>query len=178
MAAGDLYAACVALLAVAEDAAASTPGGPIGRVFVSPGPPAWDCPPQLTVHAGGPVIGDTLPLSPNLQPFHRVGGPAAFVNLVALTITVIRCVPAMGEGLSFPAPAEIEAAAVETLADVWAIWNYIINRKRQGALFADDKGNPRSRELVLDPAVPLNIQGGAAGWQIQVRVELPGYDVP
>lgn len=176
MAADALFEACVELLAVAAEAVATSPGGPIARQFVSPGPPAWDCPPQLTVHAGGPVLGDTLPLSPNLQPFHRVSGPSGMVNLVALTITVIRCVPGMN-GNSFPTPDAMNDAAAATLADVWAIWNYVVNRKRDGLLYPDDQGNAKSRELVLDPAVPLNQQGGAGGWQIQIRVELPGYVV-
>ena len=63
------------------------------------------------------------------------------------------------------------AAARETCADLWAIWNHIATRKRSGDLFPPQ----RTRELWLDPAIAVNQQGGACGWAIQVRVRLDGY---
>lgn len=173
MAASDLYDLCDEYLSACAAAVATTPGGAIDRAFVSPGPPAWDCCPQLSVHAGGPAEGDTAPLSPPLQPGHRP--KVGIVNVVAMTATVLRCVPTVDEGGRFPSPLAIDAAAQETIADVWAIWNHLLTAKRSGALFPGIDGDPDQREMFLDPAVALNSAGGCAGWQIQIRVQLWGY---
>lgn len=167
-AATDLYDLCGEYLQACIDALAGAPGGPIDRAFVSPGPPAWDCPEQLTVHAGGPVIGDTMPLSPPLQTGHRIEETGT-LNLVTMTATVLRCSPSVS-GRGMPSPVELDAAAQNTLGDVWAIWNFLVSRKRSEALWG-----PKTRELILDPAVVLNPAGGTAGWQLQIRVHLGGY---
>lgn len=172
MAAADLYAAAAELLAASGAALAASPGGAIARAFVSPGPPAWDCCPQLTVHAGGAVAADTAMLQPPLQPGHRID-QGILVNLVPLTITVLRCTPIIeGEGqkMRLPEPADLDAAAAMTIGDLWAIWNWLAARKRDETLFPPD-----SRELFFDPAVALNTAGGCSGWEIQVRVTLGGY---
>src|SRR5665811_316733 len=96
-AATDLFDLAKEYLQACEAAVATTPGGPIARSFVSPGLPAWDCCPQLSVHVGGPVIGDTMPLAPPLQPGHRFEDTGT-VNLVALTATVLRCSPTFTAG--------------------------------------------------------------------------------
>lgn len=175
MAANDLYLLCREYLDACEAAVALSPGGAIGRAFVSPGPPAWDCCPQLTVHAGGPAEGDTAPLSPPLQAGHRP--EVGIVNLIAMTATVIRCVPGLQDGSDLlPSPEDIEAAAVATLGDVWTIWNHLLTLKRDGSIFAGPyDGDPHQREMFLDPAVALNTAGGCAGWQLQIRVQLGGY---
>src|SRR6266705_1969139 len=89
----DLFDICSEWLAACEAAVAPTEGGPIPRSFVSPGPPAWDCCPQLTVH-GGYAIADTLPLIPVLGPGHRSTDQGGVV-LVPLVATVLRCVPTL-----------------------------------------------------------------------------------
>lgn len=176
MAATDLFDLCKEYLDACSEAVTQAPGGPIDRAYVSPGPPSWDCCPQLTVHAGGPAEGDTAPLSPPLQAGHR---PAVgIVNLVTMTATVLRCVPTLEEGDGFirwPDPAAIEAAASDTCADVWTIWNHLLTKKRAGTIFVGTDGDPDQREMFLDPAVALNASGGCAGWQLQIRVQLGGY---
>jgi hypothetical protein len=170
MAAGDLYALCREFLQASADALLDAPAGPIDRAFVSPGPPAWDCCPQLTVHAGGPAPADTEPLAPPLQPGHRIQD-GVLLNLVTMTATVIRCTPTVPEGSTgFPDAADLDASAEELLGDVWAIWNHIATLKRAGSLWG-----PKTREVFFDPAVALNAAGGCAGWQMQVRVQLDGY---
>jgi hypothetical protein len=170
MAAADLYGLCREFLIACEEAVALAPGGPIDRSFVSPGPPAWDCCPQLTVHAGGPVVSDTAPLRPPLQIAHRIQGHVE-LNLVTLTATVIRCVPGLPENsLDAPDADALDASSETTLGDVWSIWNHIATRKRDLSLWG-----PKEREVVLDPAVALNAAGNCAGWQVQVRVQLDGY---
>lgn len=172
MAASDLYDTCLTLLQACYEALELTPAGAPDRTFVSPGVPAWDCCPQLTVHAGGPAQGDTAPLQPPLQPGHRVGD-GMVVNLVAMTATIIRCAPTVetqGQVAVFPSALELDAAAQIMLSDCWAIWNYLKTRKREDLLFP-----PKTREMFFDPAVSLGASGGCVGWEMQFRVQLGGY---
>lgn len=169
----DLYAAAAELLKASEDAVLHyAPGGAIDRAYVSPGPPAWDTAPQLTVHAGGPAQADTAPMAPPLQPAHRVTQQGS-VNLVTFTITVLRCaatMPERGGVASFPTVPALNADAYATLGDLWAIWNHLATLKRAEALYP-----PKRREMFFDPAVAVNTSGGIAGWQLQIRVELDGF---
>lgn len=169
--AGDLYLLCREYLEAVSESLSLAPGGPTAVGYVSPGPPAWDCCDQLTVHAGGPAEADTQPLGPPLQVGFRIVDPGR-VTLVALTATVLRCVPTITPQGTPPA-AKLEAAAAVTLGDVWAIWNHLASRLRARTLFARPDGEPR--EFVFDPAIALNTSGGCAGWQVPVRVELDGY---
>lgn len=166
----DLYLLCEELLDAAASAVALARGGAIDRTFVSAGSPAFDCINQLTVHAGGPVIGDTLPLQPPLQPMHRIE-MGMQVNLVQMTVTVIRCAAAVsGQSNVLPSKLALGHVAAITMADVWAIWNWISTHKRAQTLFG-----PSRREVALDPAYAIQTQGGAAGWQVPVRVQLDGF---
>ncbi|MFL5309680.1 MAG: hypothetical protein ACJ79H_04410 [Myxococcales bacterium] len=170
----DLYALCREWLDVCELAVASTPGGAIARSFVSPGMPAWDCPPQLTVHAGGPAEADTLPLQPPLAPGMRPS-TAGSVHIINMTATVLRCSPTVkqaGKSFKLPSPAALEATARECDADVWALWAWTRRAYQAGFLFPSED---RRRELFFDPAVPVRTAGGASGWEIQIRVALGGY---
>lgn len=165
----DLYALADEYLDACVIALADTPDGPPDRVFVSPGVPSWDCPEQLTVHIGAPVVADTFPLQPSLSPAHRVTVQGE-VDVIVVTATILRCVPTVDDYGNLPSPATIDAAAQQTCADLWAIWNHIKKGKRDGTLFA-----PKEREFRLDPAVSLPQGGGAAGWQIPIVVQLDGY---
>ncbi len=171
MAQGDLFALASELLSASEGIVAGTPGGAIDRAFVSPGLPALDCCPQLTVHAGGPAEADTSPITTPLDPGHRTAN-FELLNLIQLTITVVRCAPMPETGL--PSAAMLSAVSAETYADLWALWCELRDLHRAGTLFTAPAG-PGSRELFFDPAFPLNPQGGCAGWQIPLRVELGGY---
>lgn len=154
--------ACVAALA-------TTVGGVPDCVYLSEGPPPWDVIPSLVVHCGGPALGDTGPLQPMLAPGHRIQTTGE-VNLVTLTATVLRCATQIDDEGNLPTAEEHLAVATQTSSDLWAIWNTVKSMKRSETLFA-----PRSREFFFDPAVAVNQQGGAAGWQITVRTELDGY---
>lgn len=172
MAAADLFAMAVELLEATE-AALTELGSPISRAFVSPALPALDCCPQLTVHVGGAGEGDTSPLQPPLQPGHRIP-TTGNVNLVQLTITVVRCTPGPDNAGNPPPAADIEASAQESLNDLWAIWNHLRTAHRDGSLF-DAPAGPGGREFFFDPAFPINIAGNCCGWQIPFRVSLGGY---
>lgn len=172
MAARDLFDLAVEWKELCVEAVATTVGGSIEHAFVSPGPPATDCLPQLAVYAGTPVMrADTSPLSPPL-----VGGNrdvlSGSVNLVNLTCVVVRCAPTIEEAGEIPAVADIEAAAQQVTEDVWAIWNFTRQRHKDGALFPSVGGR---REMFLDPAFPIPPGTQEVGWQIPVRVSLYGY---
>ena len=171
---GDLYALANEFLAACVAAVATAPGGPIARAYVSPGPPAWDCE-QITVHVGGAAYADTRPLQPPLQPMFRVADTGN-VNLIALTLTILRCVPVVtgdGSNLTWPSPLSMDDTAVDIIGDLWAVWNYVRKQYADGNLFHEPDG--RKREFIFDPALPLITQGGFGGWQLQVRVRLDGY---
>lgn len=168
MAARDLFTAANEYLVACHEALATTQEGAPTRYFISPGPPAWDCPDQLTVHVGGPSVADTLPQGV-LDPGHRATVTGQ-VNLVVLTATILRCAPTVDDDGNFPTPQQLDAASTVLLDDLWAIWNYVRSAKTNDALFP-----PRERELIQDPAIALAPQGGIAGWQITVRVQLGGY---
>lgn len=172
----DLYLLAEELLTNAAAALQDAPAGPIDAraTAVWPGLPSYDCLPALYVHVGGASVGDTYPLQPPLQPMQRIRY-GDMVELVQLTITVLRCVPVIegtGQTLLLPLPADINAAAQEVLGDLWAIWNYLKNAYRAGTLFASESNR---REFAFDPAIPVRTSGGAGGWEIPVRVQLGGY---
>ncbi len=171
---GDLYAAAAELLAAAEVALTDTPAGCPAYRAIWPGRPTFDCCPAVFVHVGGADVGGTLPLVPSLQPMQRMV-TTGLVELVALTVTVIRCVPVIeqqGQLAVLPEVPDIQAAAATIHADLWAIWNYFVHAHRDGILFQYPSGR---REFILDPAVAIVTSGGAGGWQIPVRVQLAGY---
>lgn len=171
MAAAGLYDLCREFLEACAEACTIAPAGAIDRAYVSPGMPAFDCCPQLTVHAGGPQQADTAPLAPPLQPGHREQTTQALI-LVQMTATVIRCSPTLelDGSPTMPDPALLDASAAETLGDVWTIWNHLATLKRTDALWG-----PKTREVFFDAAIPVMTSGGCAGWQIPVRVQLDGY---
>ena len=177
-AADDLYDAAVTLLAAASDALAQeAPGGPIALEAIWLGRPSYDCVPMLAVHCGGAAVGDTYPLQPPLQPMQRQAY-GDMVDLVSLTITVLRCVPTISQnqqGQLLPNPTAISASAKEGYGDLWAIWNHLKNEHRAGVLFQTPSGR---REFIFDPAVPVLTSGGAGGWEIPIRVQLGGYNRP
>lgn len=171
---GDLYAAASELLAAAAAALVDAPGGAIELQAIWPGLPSYDCVPALYVHAGGASVGDTYPLQPPLQPLQRIV-TSGEVNLISLTITVLRCVPIVGEqgqNILLPDPVAINASSEEIYGDVWAIWNYLKNAHRAGTLFQRPSGR---REFGFGAAVPIRTSGGAGGWEIPISVELGGY---
>lgn len=172
--AGDLYDAASELLAAAAASLMDAPAGPITTQAIWPGLPAYDCAPALYVHAGGVSIGDTMPLQPPLQPMQRMVTTGE-VNLLALTITVLRCVPTVvqqGETVLLPSTQLISMAAEDCYGDLWAIWNGLKNQHRAGTLFQRASGR---REFAFDAAIPVRTSGGVGGWEIPVRVELSGY---
>lgn len=171
MAADDVFDACSTLLDACSEALALAPGGSPARQFISAGLPAFDCE-QLSVHVGGTtpglVEGYTLPVEPPMVVGLR-STTTMKVNLLQLTVTIVRCTSVFN-GKQSPSPAALTADARKTQADLWVIWNHLYTLRKNGLLFP-----PEHRELFFDPAVGLPIQGGMAGWEIPFRVQIDGY---
>jgi len=169
MAAHDLYDLLQEFFAACYAALADTRGGQPECAYVSEGPPSFDACPCLVAWIGGPAPAATFPLQPSLAEMQRF--QVGQVNLVSLTALSLRCAATVGDDGILPQPPDHEAAAAEIADDMWAIWNHLIAGKRRGTLFA-----PKERNFALEPTVALNPEGGAAGAQMTVRVELGGYD--
>lgn len=156
------------LLAAAEDAVATTSGGAIeGKI--TPGEPALDCCPWLSVHVASLGAELTAPSTPATAPGHRNRAPGMLM-LASLIVTVARCNPSPTSSGQTPTAAQLTAAALQVNEDLWAIWNEIYQRDAAGDLF-----NGSCPAMYLDPAVPLAPSGGCVGWTIQVRPAINGY---
>lgn len=166
----DVYNAAIDLLAAANEACLQALGGAFERAYISPGAPIVDCE-QLTVHANGIGLGQTLPLQPPLQPFLREGANRA-VRIVSYVITTARCVPVVGNvGPKLPDPANMSSAAAILNSDLWAIWNHLAYLQRTNQLFPQNT----TRVMNFNSAVPLQTAGGFGGWTVNLDLELPGY---
>lgn len=120
-----------------------------GRAFVSPGPPAFDCCPQLSVHASLLRRDRTNP----------GGGMCVSTFQVVLTADVIWCVP-VGNGQKPPGPVELERAASIVARGGWLAYNAALG---WAGTVLDGS---------VDPALPIAPQGGCAGWRLVAMVGL------
>jgi len=170
-----LYALASEYLVACAAGLALTPGGEPDYQAIWPGPPSFDCASSsLLVYVGAANVADTYPLQPPLQPMQRISTTGQ-VDLIALTAVVLRCVPGIeddGQNLLLPSTDKISAAAAICYADLWGVWNYLKNQFRAGLLFASQSNR---REFQFDPAIPVQSQGGVAGWSIPIRIQLGGY---
>lgn len=164
-AAAEYLAACAAAL----DALTSEQAPALQ--FVSHGPPAWDCCPMLAVHVGAALVAPTAAGTGALAPGHRIV-LTGIVTQISLTATILRCHPTTPDG-SAPDPEVMTAFAAVTNADLWAIRNWLTARHNDGTLFAD-----RCRELELDTAAALTVEGLCAGWLIPIRLTLDAFIPP
>jgi hypothetical protein len=122
---------------------------------------------QLTVHATTINELTTLPFGPGAGTRHRQDFR---VNLVGLAVTISRCVPTLDNNGNPPAPAESQAAAEQLSQDIWTLYNELWNLARDGELFTI------CEEVYFDGATPVPAQGGCAGWRLNLRVQLQGYE--
>ena len=162
----DLNALAEELLAACVEALDSIPafapglGGSPGRRYTAVAIPAVDCCPQLTVHSSGVT---PSPVSPGTAT--GTSQKSAFVLVVGLVATILRCVQT-GEGI----PIEtMSAEAAQVDADGWALVNHVYNMWKAGDLFS------QCGEVFWDGLRPVNESGGCAGWTLNLRVLLDGY---
>lgn len=151
---------------MAQAATATTIGGEITRSFVSPGLPALDCCPQLTVHIAGFAAAATQPSGPLSQGHKRTTG---VVWQGSYWVTVVRCVPVPDEKGNTPSIALMEAAAEQADQDGWAILNAVYAADRAGTVFGG-----LCTEVIYDGITPLDPSGGCVGWVIRYRASIQG----
>lgn len=172
MAQGDLYDAANEILATCIAALNWTE-----RAYVSNGPPAYDCCPQLTVHA----TGFNRDMAPAAQPAATFGAPSisaakrtrrGSMNAAGFAVTVLECAPTITgkTKIVFPEPDAIDLSSEKMMGDAWLLWNYLQSRLRDESLFGG-----ACRPVDIGPAVPLTDQGGCGGWVIQMSVQIDGY---
>lgn len=164
----ELLTACEAALNTIPDFAPGLGGAP-ERSYVSPGEPAADCCPQLTVHVAGLTEAPTNPQGLGAGRRHSYSR----LNHVGLIVTIFRCVPtasATKTGFSPPSQVDLELAAEQINADGWAIWNHLFNRIRAGLLFE------LCKEVFWEGGRELTPSGMCGGWVFGFRVTLDGYE--
>lgn len=139
------------------------------RQYVAHGTPVLDMTDQLTVHMG------------SIRPSSLFNGadpgvsslPNPKLILVDLTVTLVNTYPTgvvqQGGGRVHPLTTDVlESATEQTYIDGWtaysAVWFGWSNCAPQGA-----NGELHS----LSPLLPIDPEGGAAGWQFTLTTEIP-----
>lgn len=168
-----LYDFAVELLNESISALATTSAGAPERAYVAVAQPALDCCPQLTVHVQQLGLDNTSPTSPSTVIGSRTPKQGQ-VNLVSFVVTTVRCTPQpQGNNLTPPTPDALQLCSLQITEDLWAIWNWLTNKIRTNPGLWEG----RCMATYLDTAIPLNEEGGCAGWQIPVRTSIQGYNV-
>lgn len=170
---GDLHAVAQELLDAASEALDAIPdllddtyAGAPERQFVSPGLPVIDCCELLATWVDPIAVAARSPqvLAADLQ-----------VTRPTFNLIVTRCIP-MGrmEGSEYipPTAAQLTAAAAQTDADAWAIWNHIWNllQAEPDALIFS-----KCFDLIWNAASAQVPSGGCAGWRFSFTAGLDGY---
>lgn len=167
----DLQSLCDAVLAASVAALDTIPtfapeleGAP-ERTITTSGQPVFDCCPQLSVNASTIREAQTNPLGLGSGTRHKQNFRK---NHVGVQVWSARCLP---DG-SPPLAADLNAAAEQTNADGWALWNYLWNINRPGST---DPLVSLCDEFFMDSMTPLLPSGGCTGWLVSLRIELAGY---
>jgi hypothetical protein len=169
----DLYDLAAALLAAASSSLDEILPPLVqapDRRFVSYGVPSDDCCEQLVVYVN-PIaeLGTGLSQGPNQQGKRHA---RAWLNQALFVVQIGRCVPVVevvGGKPVLPELAAIDAAAQQHLADGWALWNGIHNRVAAGDIFGS------CDNIVFDPLNERSPSGGCAGWLMNIRAVVFGY---
>ena len=144
-----------------------------GRAYVAHGLAAIDCE-QLTVAVFTVAQADTAPRGATLDRYFRTTKGMS-VNIVPMTVQIVRCYPGVTadnrQAPILPKATALDQASQDLYLVGWQLWNGLQTAKRLGA-FAGF-----CREFAMDPLLPIQPQGGFAGWTIPVEVELGGFDV-
>ena len=157
------------ILEIARQATELTTDGPPDLVYHAAAEPAIDCCPVLTVHSTEISEESTSPLSPT----PATGRRAAYgrINLVAYTITVMRCTAELSKQGTTTVEDE-EAVAAQVEQDGWAIWAALYwalqNETLVGGCQIAHIGGARKQ----------NPEGGCVGWEITLELEVDGIPNP
>lgn len=90
------------------------------------------------------------------------GGP---VPLVGFQVTRYRCVTREENPTATVQQADANALSQE----LWRVWNTLVQGQVAGSLFAEGV------QVWWDECVPIQKQGGVAGWRINLRVSFNHY---
>lgn len=141
--------------ALASDATCGCPC----RVYVSAGPPAWDdcCEGQLTAWVENIFYHENFP--------NRQSTPAICGSMLAgdLVIQLLRCVPTVGDDGSVPPGPTLDNSARLIYQDMYIALN---------ALTCCLSEARRNREYIIRDTRVVGPQGGCAGFEIRVTVQL------
>lgn len=132
------------------------------RQYVSPGLPAWDCEQVVvTVERQSPVAGD-----PTLEgPTAVQADPAFHMRAATIAITVVRCVPVLGEQGELTSTDDEEDAAELILADAGHVWLAIVQA-------LDDGDLPGCGAVAFVSWDGLGPEGGLAGGLLRILASL------
>lgn len=168
----DLFDLADEVLAVCEAALALIPAGVPARSYVGHGLPAIDCE-QLVVSTYAVPEADTAPRTLPLDRAFR--SRYGSLILPMLVVSIVRCYPSVTLGGRqqpiLPSTAELTAASQLIYEDGWQLWNALISAKRAGAF------GGLCSELARDPMMPVQPEGGFAGWTIPLELRLDGFAV-
>lgn len=166
----DTFDLAAVWLSAAADALDLTPARCPDRAYVSPGPPAFDCE-QLTAFSFTLTEAATSTPGGPLAPAQRVHRGA--VLLLEVQLSIVRCVPVIGEGGDAPPVADLAASALTLNRDVWALWNGLAAElRRDGSELA-----ARCDGAFRVGAQALTASGGFGGWVVAYRVPIAGFDL-
>lgn len=151
------------LLDTAETALATTAAGFAGLAWLSPGMPAFDVECDfVAVWQGALGLAPSFAVPPS-QVF-RTGGR---VHLVTLNVTTGRCVSRASQ----PPVAAKNADAVKHMEDGQALFVGV------GDAIADGLFDGVCKQILPPAMVAYTPQGGFAGWNLTVQVQIDGYPV-
>lgn len=151
----------------------ATLSGAPDRRLIYYGTPVWDCCDQLVVHT---AIINEAETTPSGLDAGRRASRFARINHVRITGSITRCVTggsvsAMGD-YAPPPVSVVEAESRQHHADGWALWNLLFNLQASGDLLN------LCDEVFFEGILPFAPMGGCAGWSVNVRAVLGGYEEP
>ena len=151
------------LAAAAAGLASATTGRPVPSTqIVSHGAPPldWCCDDgMLTVH-----VADVTHNQQYKNDLQQV--PCGVEPRVQFVITVARCWPTMDQQGNL-SPALVDAAAQDQLEDLWCLLTEVYDRAAAKTLFP---GQITCGDVEVGAAVPVNAEGGCAGWEIPLSL--------
>lgn len=137
------------------------------RQLISPGVPVADCCPMLAVWIANIGEGARTP---------AVLAADVRINRPQFHVLILRCIPSgtMQNGKYVPPTAEaLTAASAQHHADVWALWNHLLNLVNA---FPDSLLFSKCQDLLWAPALAQTPAGGCAGWQLTLLPGIDGYN--
>lgn len=161
---GSLYDLAQEVLTVARACLATTAAGEPDIHYVAPSYPAFDCCPALIVNVVTLTEESTSPVGVT-----ATGHRASFgrLNLVALTVTALRCAPAVSsQGTVLT--TDMEAVAAQVYEDAWALWCGFYHAVQDGTF------EGKCEDVHFDRGQTVAEQGGCVGWQFVFRAQLDG----